>query len=100
VPENTISSIDINIDLNTIIQDFQNKKSRLFDQVLKQFQQIEYVKEKFSIWKLQYPREYEQGYGALSLTGVFDMYVKYEMLDWNPFTVIIDLYRILQDLKK
>ncbi len=56
----------------------------------KHFRKISHVKERFDTWKRSYPKEYEQAYGAMSLAGLFDLYVRHELLIWKPF--VVNLY--------
>ena len=63
------------------------EKDSCFDDASKYFKKLHHVKERLDKWKLDYPKEYEQGYGAMSMAGIFDIYVRHELLDWSPFTV-------------
>ena len=75
-----ISCIIIEVELN-------DAKSTCFDDASKYFKKLHHVKERLDKWKLEYPKEYEQGYGAMSMAGIFDIYVRLELLNWSPFTV-------------
>ncbi|KAI8902715.1 hypothetical protein BC833DRAFT_572187 [Globomyces pollinis-pini] len=73
-----------------------------FEDASKHFKNLRYVKEKFELWKSQYPREYDQGYGAMSLASVFDLYIRFEIVQWNPFVDTLALeemewHRLLAD---
>lgn len=78
------------------MNDLEAEQKLVFQDASKLFKKIENVKDKFQVWKQMYPRDYDQAYGALSLTGgvvfyfwllVFEIYVKYELLTWQPFLV-------------
>jgi hypothetical protein len=68
------------------IEDLKGEKLDCFKDASKQFRKMQMVKTRLETWKMQHPLEYDQGYGALSLTGIFDLYVRHELLDWCPFT--------------
>ncbi|KAJ3274819.1 hypothetical protein HDV01_002023 [Terramyces sp. JEL0728] len=65
-------------------EDIDDGIKLLFADASKYFRKISIVKEKLEGWKVHYPKEYEQAYGSLSLAGVFDIYVRHELLTWNP----------------
>jgi hypothetical protein len=65
-------------------ESLQEQSQKLFEDASKHFKKISMVKEKFETWKVEYYREYEQAYGEASIPTVFDMYVRFELLDWDP----------------
>ena len=67
------------------LENLKSEKQNCFKDASKQFRKLQMVKTHLETWKIQHPLEYDQGYGALSLTGIFDLYVRHELLIWCPF---------------
>jgi hypothetical protein len=65
-------------------ESLQEISHKLFEDASKHFRKISIVKEKFETWKVEYHKEYEQAYGEVSIPEVFDMYVRFELLEWDP----------------
>ncbi|TPX34988.1 hypothetical protein SmJEL517_g02493 [Synchytrium microbalum] len=63
----------------------------LFADTLDEFCSIPIIKAKFESWKNTFRQEYEQSYGGLSMPGVFELYVRQELLAWEPFSTYLDL---------
>ncbi|CAG8448617.1 2100_t:CDS:10 [Ambispora leptoticha] len=59
--------------------------TELFSDVRDEFKSISLIKSKFEEWKSEYREEYLKAYGGLSLPGVFEFYIRYELLLWDPF---------------
>ncbi|CAG8441783.1 1445_t:CDS:10 [Ambispora gerdemannii] len=59
--------------------------TELFNDVREEFKSISLIKSKFEEWKSEYREEYLKAYGGLSLPGVFEFYIRYELLLWDPF---------------
>jgi hypothetical protein len=45
------------------------------------------VKKKFEEWKRYYNQSYQDSYVPLALPGVFEFYVRLELLSWDPLKV-------------
>ncbi|KAJ1344051.1 hypothetical protein BSLG_001191 [Batrachochytrium salamandrivorans] len=67
------------------LEEIITEHKHLFDDAKKQYRSISPIKDRFQAWKWEYPKDYNQAYGALSLAGVFELYVRYEHFGWNPF---------------
>jgi hypothetical protein len=59
----------------------------LLEDTADEYKSIVAVKSRFETWKAEFKEEYEKAYGGLSMPGVFEFYVRYEMLTWQPFKV-------------
>ena len=53
------------------------------------FRSLDNVMSKFNVWRRDFDEDYGNAYGDLSLTGVFELYVRYELISWDPFAVRI-----------
>ena len=53
------------------------------------FRSLDNVMSKFDVWRREFEEDYGNAYGDLSLTGVFELYVRYELISWDPFDVRI-----------
>lgn len=60
------------------------KYNALFEDTNENFKSLSLIKKNFEEWKMKYPKEYNQGFGGLSLPGVFELFVKYELFLWEP----------------
>ncbi|CAG8799860.1 856_t:CDS:2, partial [Cetraspora pellucida] len=72
-------------DIATKIDEISYHKTKLFEDVIDDFKFIYLVKSKFDTWKREFSEDYTKAYGDLSLPGVFEFYVRYEMLLWETF---------------
>ncbi|CAG8595752.1 2391_t:CDS:10 [Dentiscutata erythropus] len=72
-------------DMTSKIDEISYHKTNLFDDVDDDFKSIYLVKLKFDTWKKEFSEDYSKAYGDLSLPGVFEFYVRYEMLLWRTF---------------
>lgn len=75
-----------NMDLPSIA-DLIAQKDSVFNDASNDFKSILTVKNRLELWKLNFSKEYAQCYGDASLQGAFDFFVRYQLLDWNPFVV-------------
>ncbi|KAJ3042031.1 hypothetical protein HDV00_008324 [Rhizophlyctis rosea] len=62
----------------------RNKSSRLFEDAMEDFRSIILIKQRFETWKSRHSKDYENGFGSLSMPGVFELFVRQELLDWEP----------------
>ncbi|CAB4390606.1 GCFC-domain-containing protein [Rhizophagus irregularis] len=65
------------------IDEISYHHTKLFEDVTDDFKSIELVKSKFISWKTEFNDDYTKAYGGLSLPGVFEFYVRYEIMLWN-----------------
>ncbi|CAG8456080.1 9433_t:CDS:10 [Racocetra fulgida] len=72
-------------DMATKIDEISYHKTKLFEDVIDDFKSIYLVKSKFDTWKKEFSEDYAKAYGDLSLPGVFEFYVRYEILLWETF---------------
>ncbi|CAG8492960.1 24650_t:CDS:10 [Gigaspora margarita] len=72
-------------DMVSKLDELSYRKIKLFDDVDDDFKSIYLVKSKFDTWKREFSEDYAKAYGDLSLPGVFEFYVRYEMLLWETF---------------
>lgn len=79
-------------------EEIKNAQETLFDDVVEDFSQIEYVKEQFEKWKFTYGDSYREAYIGLCLPKLFTPLIRNELLMWNPlsvsnnFLVLISMY--------
>ncbi|KAI8996079.1 nineteen complex-related protein 2-domain-containing protein [Gaertneriomyces semiglobifer] len=62
----------------------RSRSKRLFDDVSEEFRSLPSIKKRFEQWRRDYPTEYENSYGGLSMPGVFELFVRQELLAWDP----------------
>ncbi|KAI8913640.1 hypothetical protein EDD86DRAFT_245253 [Gorgonomyces haynaldii] len=60
-------------------------ESDVFEDADESFGKLSNVKQKFEEWKFKQEKDYRQAYGALSLKDIFDIFVRKELLFWDPF---------------
>jgi len=61
------------------------KKMRaVFEDVYEEYSDLKLVRDKFLNWKVVYPGSYAQAYVSLVIHKIFGVFVRYEMLTWNP----------------
>jgi hypothetical protein len=76
-------------------------KLKLFDDSSKQFKKLKKVNERYFDWKLNYPESFQKAYGTQSIIPVFDLYIRYELSNWKPFSIYKSLretdFFILED---
>ncbi|ORX60223.1 hypothetical protein BCR36DRAFT_316823 [Piromyces finnis] len=60
------------------------KYNEFFNDTNENFKDLSLIKKNFENWKEKYPKEYNQGFGGLSMPGVFELFIKYELLMWEP----------------
>jgi len=70
------------------------KYNDFFSDTNENFKDLSIIKKNFEDWKEKYPKEYNQGFGGLSMPGVFELFVKYELLLWEP----LENYREFEDM--
>ncbi|KAI8827202.1 nineteen complex-related protein 2-domain-containing protein [Fimicolochytrium jonesii] len=58
-------------------------KSRMFEDVGHEFRSLRMIKQKFETWKAKYAKEYDEAYGALSIPGIVELFVRHEFLAWD-----------------
>eukprot|EP00842_Homolaphlyctis_polyrhiza_P004643 jgi/Hompol1/517/HPOL_001514-RA len=73
------------------VEEIHDTHSQLLQDAAEQFRLVSAVKDRFQTWKWKYPKDYDQAYGALSLAGAFDFYVRYEMFGTQPFITPLEL---------
>ncbi|TPX40917.1 hypothetical protein SeMB42_g03589 [Synchytrium endobioticum] len=66
----------------------------LFADTLDEFCSIPIIKSKFENWKFTFRHEYDQSFGGLSMPGVFELFVRHELLAWEPFNFYLDLEKM------
>lgn len=55
----------------------------LFSDTSNQYLTISTIKQKFEAWKRDYSKEFEQSYAALTLAAAFEIYIRYELIEWR-----------------
>jgi len=70
------------------------KYNDFFNDTNENFKDLSIIKKNFEDWKEKYTKEYNQGFGGLSMPGVFELFVKYELLLWEP----LENYREFEDM--
>jgi len=70
------------------------KYYEFFSDTNENFKDLNIVKKNFEDWKEKYAKEYNQGFGGLSMPGVFELFVKYELFLWEP----LEKYREFEDM--
>ncbi|KND01791.1 uncharacterized protein SPPG_03582 [Spizellomyces punctatus DAOM BR117] len=58
----------------------RQRLEHLFDDTDDEFRSLPIIKKRFEIWKRKYPKDYEDGYGSLSVPGIFELFVRGELL--------------------
>ncbi|TPX55683.1 hypothetical protein PhCBS80983_g05116 [Powellomyces hirtus] len=61
----------------------QDGHIHMFDDVGEEFRSLRMIKQRFETWKVKFPKEYEEAWGALSIPGIFELFVRHEMLQWD-----------------
>lgn len=67
-----------------VLDDARKESAQLLNDVSEDFQSITSVKKKFEEWKRYYNQSYQDSYVSLALPGVFEFYVRLELLQWDP----------------
>eukprot|EP00833_Pecoramyces_ruminatium_P001528 jgi/Orpsp1_1/1175560/evm.model.c7180000054353.2 len=70
------------------------KYYEFFSDTNNDFKDLNIIKKNFENWKEKYPKEYNQGFGGLSMPGVFELFMKYELLLWEP----LENYKEFEDM--
>ncbi|KAG4084803.1 GCFC-domain-containing protein [Neocallimastix lanati (nom. inval.)] len=68
--------------------------NEFFSDTNKDFKSLSIIKKNFEDWKEKYSKEYNQSFGGLSMPGVFELFVKYELFLWEP----LENYREFEDM--
>ncbi|RIA92826.1 nineteen complex-related protein 2-domain-containing protein [Glomus cerebriforme] len=80
------------------IDEISYHRTNLFEDVIEDFKSIASVKSKFMSWKTEFNDDYTKAYGGLSLPGVFEFYVRYEIMLWNTSKVNhMEWYRVISE---
>jgi len=74
------------------IDEISYHRTSLFEDVDEDFKSIALVKSKFMSWKTEFNDDYTKAYGGLSLPGVFEFYVRYEIMLWDILKVNDTVY--------
>ncbi|KAJ8315152.1 hypothetical protein KUTeg_007302 [Tegillarca granosa] len=59
-------------------------RERLFEDVVEDFSEVDFVREKFEDWKTKYGETYREAYIGLCLPKLFNPFIRLYLLDWNP----------------
>lgn len=70
------------------------KYNEFFSDTNENFKDLSIIKKNFEDWKEKYIKEYNQGFGGLSMPGVFELFVKYELFLWEP----LEKYKEFEDM--
>ncbi|CAG8525778.1 2510_t:CDS:10 [Paraglomus brasilianum] len=81
----TFQTNDILQKFKHVVGEIEVSKQKLFDDVSDDFRSLDNVMSKFDVWRREFEEDYGNAYGDLSLTGVFELYVRYELISWDPF---------------
>ncbi|KAG9293655.1 hypothetical protein G9A89_018992 [Geosiphon pyriformis] len=73
------------IELSTKVEIIAQQYAKIFNDVDDEFRSISIVKSKFEAFKTEFREDYAQAYGSLSLPGVFEFYIRHQLLMWEPF---------------
>lgn len=67
--------------------EIRNAQESLFDDVVEDFSEIEFVKDQFEKWKFTYRESYKEAYIGLCLPKLLNPLIRKELLLWNPLDV-------------
>nr|CAG8554086.1 6774_t:CDS:10 [Entrophospora candida] len=70
---------------NSKIDQISHLHTKLLEDVIDDYKSISIVKSKFVEWKNEFDEDYRRAYGGLSLPGVFEFYIRYEILFSETF---------------
>ncbi|CAJ0644858.1 13527_t:CDS:10 [Entrophospora sp. SA101] len=70
---------------NSKIDQISHLHTKLLEDVIDDYKSISIVKSKFVEWKNVFDEDYRRAYGGLSLPGVFEFYIRYEILFSETF---------------
>ncbi|KAI9137793.1 hypothetical protein BKA69DRAFT_864394 [Paraphysoderma sedebokerense] len=73
------------------IDEVKREINAVFEDVDEEFQNPNIISKRFETWKSKFRVEYVDAFGSLSLPGVFEIHVRKELLDWDPFMNVSDL---------
>ncbi|TPX72934.1 hypothetical protein SpCBS45565_g00256 [Spizellomyces sp. 'palustris'] len=74
----------------------RHRLEHLFDDTDDEFRSLPTIKKRFEIWKRKYPKDYEDGYGSLSVPGIFELFVRGELLTQS----LQDVRRLMAEFDK
>ncbi|CAG5133243.1 unnamed protein product [Candidula unifasciata] len=80
------SSQSLMLKFTSDMEEIQKAQETLFDDVVEDFSEIEYVKEQFEKWKFTYKDTYREAYIGLCLPKLFTPLIRNELLLWNPLS--------------
>lgn len=60
--------------------------TKFFEDVQEEYNSIENINKKFTEWKMKFSESYKEAYVEESLTKVFALFVRLELLHWNPLS--------------
>ncbi|XP_059152632.1 PAX3- and PAX7-binding protein 1-like [Physella acuta] len=78
------SSPSVMVKFKSEMEEISKARSSLFEDVLDEFSDIEYIKEQFESWKFTYGDTYREAYIGLCLPKLLNPFIRKELLFWNP----------------
>ena len=69
--------------------------SAIMDDVVEDFSEISAIKSRFEQWKYFQTSCYKDAYISLCLPKLFTPFVRWQLLNWNPFQVTVFVYNNL-----
>ena len=67
--------------------EMEDEKEAIFNDVVPIFSSLNESIIAFEKWKIEYPLDFSESFGYASITPALDIYIKYELSVWKPFTV-------------
>ncbi|CAL1547674.1 unnamed protein product [Lymnaea stagnalis] len=78
------SSQSLMLKFKSEIEEVSKARENIFDDVVEEFSDIEYVKDQFESWKFTYGDTYREAYIGLCLPKLMNPFIRKELLLWNP----------------
>ncbi|KAJ3154068.1 hypothetical protein HDU86_004993 [Geranomyces michiganensis] len=61
-----------------------SRLAHMFHDAGAEFRSLRMIRQRFDTWGAKFPKEYTDAYGALSIPGIFELFVRHEMAGWEP----------------
>ncbi|KAJ3186794.1 hypothetical protein HK101_009594 [Irineochytrium annulatum] len=88
--------------IRTFKESVPEKRTILFEDVLKQFRNLDTIRAVFLQWKSRFGADYNRSFAGLGFPSVVALFIRCDLLAWEPFSEPLDIskfpwHRMLED---
>ncbi|KAJ3094497.1 GC-rich sequence DNA-binding factor 2 [Phlyctochytrium planicorne] len=98
-PDFEVFMSDIDSEFGTLVETSLERKADVFADVSKQYRDLSAIKQKFLDFSHEHSEDFKRCYASLSFPSVADLFIRHDMLGWNPFTKTVRCVDELQRFK-